>query len=110
MLRGIELTGTNSSKLYSLKHELNILSVNLCRVRERLSGGQSDRVTPGPMPNPEVKPVSADGTVWGTHGRAGRCQKTILKDGRERMMFPSSRGRFFFLALLPLHSSVAFGS
>ena len=41
------------------------------------SGGQSERETPGPMPNPEVKPVSADGTVWGTYGRVGRRQKTV---------------------------------
>ena len=31
-------------------------------------GGHSDRETPGPIPNPEAKPVSADGTapdrVW----------------------------------------------
>ena len=43
------------------------------------SGGHGGRGTPGPMPNPEVKPASADGTVWGTHGRVGRCQKTDLK-------------------------------
>ena len=42
------------------------------------SGGISDRAPPGTMPNPEVKPVSADGTVWGTYGRVGRCQKTDL--------------------------------
>ena len=26
------------------------------------------------MPNPEVKPARADGTAWGTCGRAGRRQ------------------------------------
>ena len=26
------------------------------------------------MPNPAVKPVSVDGTMWGTHGRVGRRQ------------------------------------
>ena len=26
-------------------------------------GGHSDRETPGPIPNPEVKPASADGTA-----------------------------------------------
>ena len=41
------------------------------------SGGNSDRAPPGLMPNPEVKPVSADGTVWGTYGRVGHCQKTV---------------------------------
>ena len=29
------------------------------------------------MPNLEVKPASVDGTVWGTHGRADRCQYMI---------------------------------
>ena len=43
--------------------------------KEISAGGNSDSGTPGNMPNPEVKPVSADGTVWGTHGRAGLCQK-----------------------------------
>ena len=46
------------------------------------SGGISDRVPPGHMPNPEVKPVSADGTVWGTYGRVGRCQKTVERRAR----------------------------
>ena len=48
------------------------------------SGGQSVGVTPGSMPNPEVKPESADGTVRGTHGRVGHCQKTILNNTRGR--------------------------
>ena len=47
--------------------------------KELFSGGHGGRGTPGPMSNPEVKPASADGTVWGTHGRVGRCQKTDLK-------------------------------
>ena len=37
-------------------------------------GGRCSRDTPGTMPNPAVKPVSVDGTVWGTYGRANRCQ------------------------------------
>ena len=45
--------------------------------KEMFSGGESDRETPGLMPNPAVKPVSADGTVWGTYGRVGHCQKTV---------------------------------
>ena len=40
----------------------------------KVIGGKSDRDTPGSMPNPAVKPVSVDGTVWGTHGRADRRQ------------------------------------
>ena len=40
------------------------------------------------MPNLEVKPDRADGTVWGTYGRVGLCQKTIEeKQGEERNLF-----------------------
>ena len=42
-------------------------------------GGKCDRDTPGTMPNPAVKPVSVDGTVWGTYGRANRCQYKLRK-------------------------------
>ena len=37
-------------------------------------GDKCSRDTPGNMPNPAVKPASVDGTVWGTYGRANRCQ------------------------------------
>ena len=40
----------------------------------KIIGGKCGRVTPGNMPNPEVKPASVDGTVRGTYGRADRCQ------------------------------------
>ncbi len=33
------------------------------------------------MPNPEVKPASVDGTVWGTYGRVDHCQFRF--DGEE---------------------------
>ena len=52
------------------------------------SGGISDRVPPGHMPNPEVKPVSADGTVWGTYGRVGHCQKTVERRARSPGTIP----------------------
>jgi hypothetical protein len=32
----------------------------------RIFGGYSDRATPDPIPNSEVKPVCADGTAWVT--------------------------------------------
>ena len=32
----------------------------------RVFGGNSERVTPVPIPNTEVKPLSADGTAWVT--------------------------------------------
>ena len=37
--------------------------VNTGRVYKKRYGGHSDRETPGPIPNPEVKPASADGTA-----------------------------------------------
>ena len=59
--------------------------------KELFSGGHGGRGTPGPMPNPEVKPASADGTVWGTHGRVGRCQKTeFITEGAEYISAPSA--------------------
>ena len=34
--------------------------------------GHGGRGTPGPIPNPEAKPPSADGTAGEARGRAGR--------------------------------------
>ncbi len=39
-----------------------------------LSGGG----TPGPIPNPAVKPASADGSMWFLHARVGHCQQNFL--------------------------------
>ena len=63
------------------------------------SGGISDRALPGPMPNPEVKPVSADGTVWGTYGRVGHCRKTV----KRRASSPGSKPGLLAFVLF-LHS------
>ena len=69
--------------------------------KELFSGGHGGRGTPGPMPNPEVKPASADGTVWGTHGRVGRCQKTDLKaEGADLRQLPPL---LLYLSLLLRH-------
>ena len=37
-------------------------------------GGNRGGDTPGPMPNPAVKPSFADGTTEGIRGRVGRRQ------------------------------------
>ena len=42
-------------------------------------GGYRGGDTPGPMPNPAVKPSFADGTTEGIRGRVGRCQNYIKK-------------------------------
>jgi hypothetical protein len=74
-LQGVELTGTNRPS------GLNTLSVLLFAFTMRFPGhdrgpspvcsvmrfgGHSGGETPGPIPNPEVKPSSADGTAPGT--------------------------------------------
>ena len=49
--------------------------------RGQIIGGKCGRDTPGYMPNPEVKPASVDGTIWGTYGRVDRCQYRLQKRG-----------------------------
>ena len=79
-LRGVELTGTNTPRPFPL------FSVFLLFVKESgswgymnwISGGQSGGVTPGSMPNPAVKPSSADGTAEAIRGRVGRCRKSFF--------------------------------
>ena len=46
----------------------------------RVSGNNRGGDTPGPMPNPAVKPSIADGTTKGIRGRVGHRQN-ILKKG-----------------------------
>ncbi len=56
---------------------------------EMLSGGDSDGEPPVPIPNTEVKPVSADGT-WGGDPRESRTPPdTLLRTGVR--CFESSR-------------------
>ena len=43
-----------------------------------ISGGFCGGVTPGSMPNPAVKPSSADGTAEAIRGRVGHCRKSLL--------------------------------
>ena len=60
---------------------------------EKIIGGKSGRDTPGTMPNPAVKPVSVDGTVWGTYGRANRCQYKL----REREVVTMTASLFRYM-------------
>src|SRR5215469_5822584 len=46
-------------------------------------GGYSEGETPGPIPNPEVKPFSADGTARGTAWES-RTPPDMLEEGRSR--------------------------
>jgi hypothetical protein len=52
-------------------------------------GGHSVGETPGPIPNPEVKPYSADGTAWETVWES-RTPPDIFNEQP-----PPSRGRLF---------------
>jgi hypothetical protein len=57
--------------------------------RERSPGGHSGGETPGTIPNPEVKPSSADDTAWGT--------------GRESRTLPGVEGRRAISGLFCIH-------
>ena len=103
-LRGVELTGTNTPRPFPR------FSVFLHIVKESdswgymnwIPGGHSGGVTPGSMPNPAVKPSSADGTAEAIRGRVGRCRKSffyvfrIETDHRNRPLrsgeFPATAG------------------
>src|SRR5688572_13292083 len=57
-------------------------------------GGHSDRVTPVPIPNTEVKPVSADGT-WGLTPWESRTPPDSVRSERPRPSLWDGRGRSF---------------
>ena len=44
-----------------------------------LLGDHSEREPPDPIPNSEVKPLSADDSVAVCHAKVGNCQALILK-------------------------------
>ena len=50
-------------------------------------GDYCERATPVPIPNTEVKPLSADGTWVIIPGRVGRCQVKNQKPIRKRVGF-----------------------
>ena len=54
-------------------------------------GGYSGREPPDTIPNSEVKPPSADGSVGLPHVRVGHCQAPNTKPPS-----PTRRGLFFF--------------
>ena len=82
-----------------------------------ISGGRSGGVTPGSMPNPAVKPSSADGTAEAIRGRVGRCRKSFfywITDETEHCEAESFRPQpeilRFFRALLSVIQSAAEGA
>jgi hypothetical protein len=53
----------------------------------RLLGDHSEREPPDPIPNSEVKPLSADDSVAVCHAKVGNCQALISKPKSERLGF-----------------------
>ena len=52
-----------------------------------LLGEHSEREPPDPIPNSEVKPLSADDSVAGCHVKVGHRQALILKSPSFRLGF-----------------------
>ncbi len=78
VLRGMELTDTNRPRACLLQRcyastvqfprygrELDDTVIDPTHLK-RCFGGHGERETPGSIPNPEVKPLSADGTAGGS--------------------------------------------
>lgn len=84
-LKGVKLTGTNMPMTYHNTSQRIIVRVHcavpeipgktpaththrVCEYLHRVTAAIARRETPGPIPNPEAKPLSADGTaparVW----------------------------------------------
>ncbi len=64
-----------------------------------VSGASSDRVTPDPIPNSAVKPVSADGSL---RARVGQCRE---QSSSNTLRMQPAQGCFLFFqnAIIPKH-------
>ena len=60
---------------------------------DKFAGGHRIRVTPVPIPNTEVKPDTANGTVWATAWES-RSLPALLIEARYRKI----SGLFYFVA------------
>ena len=58
--------------------EKNKISFIIENVRYKMSGDDGEKVTPVPIPNTEVKLLSADGSKGPPLVRVGRCQANIM--------------------------------
>ena len=52
---------------------------NLAPALKSLLGEHSESEPPDPIPNSEVKPLSADDSVAGCHAKVGNCQAFNMK-------------------------------
>ena len=63
-------------------------------------GGYRERETPGPIPNPEAKPLFADNTADFICGNVGRCLVIVFFNSF--IYLPQKQFYYLFLALLIL--------
>ncbi len=66
---------------------LRYLYCVVLKVQTRFLGGHSKWETPLPIPNREVKPLSADGTALATGWESRMLPRLILKDPYLRVFF-----------------------
>ena len=66
----------------------SVISVLLKRVSEGFFGDLSDEVIPGPIPNPVVKLVSADGSTWVTACKSRSLPENPFLLFSPRLSFP----------------------
>ena len=79
----------------------------LCKSRttRKCFGGHSERETPGPIPNPEAKPLSVDGTARGTLWESRSPPDIIYKSTCSSHYLRVERVLFFYSHTLKVHRS-----
>jgi hypothetical protein len=76
----VQPTGTNRPRAWIEPLVLALESSSAVHSLTTDFGGHSDRVTPVPIPNTEVKPASADGT-WGVTPWESRTPPDFSREG-----------------------------
>src|SRR4029453_13792686 len=98
----VEPTGTNRPRTWLCSRSLSCsgLCSELAPFNHRIPadprhrfGGHGGGETPGPIPNPEVKPSSADGTARATGWESRSLPERSFDEGRPRRGRPSSRSQ-----------------
>src|SRR3954468_21307637 len=82
----------------------------MSRVDRKSYGGHSERETPGPIPNPEVKPFSADGTaterLWESRTPPDILVRRAIPKGMALLPFPGFfRAETIRRGSFPAHSA-----
>lgn len=91
-------TGTITPGASGQGHKGGNCALNLCPPRlayTELLGDHSERAPPGPIPNPEVKPLSADDSAAACRAKVGNRQAPYDKSPRttESLGFFLPRGK-----------------